>query len=250
MLWTLGRSLREGIEIHRCAPKVFSNCASSGKTTGNAVYRLQRYEIIIKTDGQIISRTYSGSNSVSSGNCFILENILFIGPQQYKPSNFNKRQFLANLRQLPRWDQTDFFCKRFSLHECKPGSRIQGERKKLPHRRNATKINDAENEYKNNSEAKIPNGAYQAFFSKRISAILSSFADFLKRRGESGRFFNFRCLKSYFPKSIAIFRESGIRILEKIIRTVALFFFIATSLFVYMIGFLKKHHKRWNDRKK
>ena len=38
-------------------------------------------------------------------------------------------------------------------------------------------------EYKNNSEARIPNGAYRAAFSKRISAILGSFPGFLNRWG-------------------------------------------------------------------
>ena len=126
MLWTLGRSLGEKVEIHRDAPKIFPNSACAGKATENAVYRLQRYEIIISAGRQIIARTYSGSNSVNSGNCTILENILFIGPQQNKSSDLNKRQFIANLRQRPRWDQTDFFCKKFALHECKPGSRMQG----------------------------------------------------------------------------------------------------------------------------
>ena len=88
MLWTLGRSPGEGFEIHRGASKIFSNCAVAGKVSENAVYRLQRYEIIVKTDGQIISRTYSGSNSVSSGNCFIFENILFIGPQTKRAIQF------------------------------------------------------------------------------------------------------------------------------------------------------------------
>ena len=128
ILWMLGRSLGERVETHRDAPKVFSNSASVGKIKQNAVYRLQRYEIIVRTDGQIISKTYSRSNSVNSGNCFILENILFIGPQQNKPSNFNKRQFLASLRQLPNWDQTAYFSKRFSLHECEPGNEVKEER--------------------------------------------------------------------------------------------------------------------------
>ncbi len=250
MLWTLGRSPGEGFEIHRGTFESFSNCAVAGKVLENAVYRLQRYQIIVKTDGQIISRTYSGSNSVSSGNCFIFENILFIGPQKNEPSNFNKRQFLANLRQLPRWDQTAYFSKRFSLHECEPGNEVKEEREKLLYQNNATQKDGAGKEYKNDLETKLPNGAYKETFSARVSAILGSFADFTESRGEYDRLSHFRFIKSYISKSIAIFRESGIRILEKIIRTVAPIFFITASLFVFMIGYLKKHHKRWNDRKK
>src|SRR5210317_2099408 len=36
MLWTLGRSLGEGVEIHNDAPKVFSNSAPEGKVSENA----------------------------------------------------------------------------------------------------------------------------------------------------------------------------------------------------------------------
>ena len=250
VLWTLGRSPGEGAELHRDASKFFSNSAVAGKDAENAVYRLQRYEIIVRTDGQIISRTYSGSNSVNSGNCFILENILFIGPQQNKPSNSNKRKFLANLQQLPSWDQTLYFCKRFSLHECAPGYEVKEERKKLQYETNATKKYGAGNEYKNNSEAKITNGAYRASFSTKLSAILGSFAYFTESRDEYDRLSHFRFIKSYISKSIAIFRESGIRILKKIARPVALIFFIITSLLVFMIGYLKRHHERWNNKKK
>jgi hypothetical protein len=250
MLWTLGRSLGEGVEIHNDAPKVFSNSASEGKVTENAAYRLQRYEIIVRAGGQIISRTYSGSNSVNSGNCFILENILFIGPQQNKPSNFNKRQFLANLRKLPIWEQTAYFSKRFSLHKCEPGNEVKEERIRLPYETNATKKYGAGNEYKNNSEAKVPIGAYRASFSTKLFAILGSVTDFTESRDEYDRLSHLRFIKSYISKSIAVFRESGIRILKKIIRSVALIYFITASLFVFTIVFFKKQHKKWNDRKK
>ena len=250
VLWTLGRSPGAGAELHRDASKIFSNGAVAEKDAENAVYRLQRHEIIVRTDGQIISRTYSGSNSVNTGNCYILENILFIGPQQNKTSNFNKRQFLANLRQLPIWDQTAYFSKRFSLHECEPGYGVKGELKKLTFETNTTKEYGGGNDCINNSEPKISNGAYRASFSTRLSAILGSFAEFTESRDEYGRLFHFRFIKSYISKTITIFRESGIRILKKIIRTTARFSFFTASLFVFMIGYLKKHHKRWNGRKK
>jgi hypothetical protein len=250
ILWTLGRSRKEGIEIHRSAPKIFSNGASVRKVTENAVYRLQRYEIIVGTDGQIISKTYSGSNSVTCGNCFILENILFIGPQQRRPSIFNKRQFLASLRQLPNWDQTAYFSKRFYLYECKPGNEVKEERKKLPYETNATKKEFTGNEYKNRSANRCPKGAYQASFAAKLFAILGSFADFTESRDEYNRLSHFRFIKSYFSKSIAVLRESGIRILKKIFRAVALIFYIVASLFVFIGGYLKKQHKESNDRKK
>jgi hypothetical protein len=244
VLWTLGRSPKEGAKLHRDTAKIFSNSAAAGKDAENALYRLQRYEIIIRTDGKIISRTYSGSNSISSGECFILENILFIGPHQNEPFSLNKRQFLASLSLLPIWDQTAYFSKRLSLHECEPGYEVKGERKRLTFETNTTKEYGDENDCKNNSETKISYGAYRASFSKRLSAILGSFAEFTESRDEYGRLSHFRFIKSYISKSIAFFRESGIRILKKIIRTTVRFSFITASLFVSMIGYFKKHHKR------
>ena len=242
MLWTLRRD--------REAAKTFSNGASAGKVAENAVYRLQRYEIAVGADGRIISKTYSGSNSVSCGNCYILENILFIGPQKNKPSSFDKRQFLASLQQRPLWDQTAYFSKKFFLHECKPGNEVKEEREKMLYQANAMKKYGAGNKYKNDLETKLPNGVNKETFSARVSSILGSFADFTERRGEYDRLSHFRFIKSYISKSIAIFRESGIRILERIIRTVAPIFFITAALFVFLIGNLKKQYKRWNSRRK
>ena len=237
MSWTLGRGLGKGDEIHRDPRKNLSESDgnSAGKVAENVVFRLQRYEILIRDDGQITWRTYSGSNSVNSGNCFILENILFVGPQRNTPSNLNKRQFIAILRQLTRWNQTDFFCKRFSLHECNAGSRRRDKHKKLTHSGNDNICN-----YKKNSEANIPDQAYGASFSNRISANLDSFDDLLKSRDKYGRFINFTCIKFFFPKSIAIFREFGIEAMNKIRGIVAI---ISNN-----IKYLKKHHGRCNDK--
>jgi len=249
-LWTLGPSPEEGAELHRDAAKIFSNTAVAGKDAENALYRLQRYEIMARTDGKIISRTYSGSNSVSSGECFILENILFIGSHQNEPLSLNKKQFVVTLSQLPIWDQTAYFSKRLSLHECEPGHDVNRERKKLTFETNATKEKGDENDSKNNSEAKISHVAYRASFSKRLSANLGSFAEFTERRDEYVRLLHFRFIKSYISNIISTLRESGISTLKKIIRSTAQFSFITASLFVSKIGYFKKHHKRWNGRNK
>ena len=214
------------------------------------IYRLGEYKIIESDTGQLRWKAHFGFCEFQKGRCFRKGSILFIGPQQNKPSNFNKRQFLANLRQLPIWDQTAYFSKRLSLHECEPGYGVKGELKKLTFETNTTKKYGGGNDCINNSEPKIPNGAYRASFSTRVSAILGSFAEFTESRDEYGRLSHFRFIKSYISKTIIIFRESGIRILKKIIRTTARFSFITASLFVFMIGYLKKHHKRWNGRKK
>ena len=59
MLWTLGRSPGEGIEIDRGAPRIFSNSASVGKGKENAVYRFQRYSALqSKLEGTKLPRRF------------------------------------------------------------------------------------------------------------------------------------------------------------------------------------------------
>jgi len=249
MLWTIALSHSESAKIHPEALKNLQNRVTGGKVTEYAPYRLQRYKIIVKTEGQIISKTYSGPNTVGSGNCFILENILFIGPQQNEPLNLGKRQFLADLQQLPRWDKTEYFCKRLSLHECKALSRIKEERKRFQRESNATNKHDVGNDYKTNSEYKTPSGTYREIFSAGLSAILGSFANIARSRSENGRFSHFRFFKSYISKIITTFSESGIRIMKKTTRTIVLILLIIASIFVSMVSYLKKHHKKWHDKK-
>lgn len=123
MLWSLGRSLGERGETDRDAPRASPAGVSGRQLAENAVYRLQRYEIMVKADGPMVARTYSGTNSVNCGTCFILEDILFIGPQQIEPSKLEKRPFIEKLHQLPQWDQTDFFLQEIFLASMPTGKR-------------------------------------------------------------------------------------------------------------------------------
>ena len=249
MLWTLDQRHGEGATIHPGNLKRASNSgAAAGKIVENAAYRLQQFEITIKPDGQIISRTHSGSNAVSSGNSFILEGILFIGPRRNEPSNLNKRQFLANLRQLPKWDQTDFFCQKLSLRGYIPGNRRQKGQKGSPHESRRNKKHDAGYDYVADPETKILNGTNHGKFSARFSGILGSFVNFAKRRYRQGRLSPFSVIKSYLWDGSTIFRASGIMIMKRTTRTVVRIFRIIASLLVLMIGYLKKYHEKWHDK--
>jgi hypothetical protein len=244
MLWMLSRSRGKGIEAYRSAAESFSNGSSVGKGAKNEVYRLQRYEITVGADGHVISRTYSGSNTVTCGNCYILENILFIGPQESKPSSFDKRQFLASLRQRPIWDQTAYFSKRFSLHECKPGNEVKEERKNWSHKINLTKKEGAEENDKNKSIAKSAKDTSQASFTARSLAVLGLVVGFMKSWDENDRLSSIRFIKSYFSKGITFISKSSRWILKKIFHTVALTFYMATSLIASIFGYLKKCRKK------
>ena len=76
---------------------------STKRTAKDAVYRLQRYEITPKPDGQIAWKTHAGPNTFSGGTCIISEDILFMGMRQNEKSHLNKRQFLESLEKLPKW---------------------------------------------------------------------------------------------------------------------------------------------------
>ena len=244
MLWTLDRGHGDDFNVHPENSNTFSNSISTGKVTEDAVYRLKQYEITAKTDGQIIWKTNSGLNTIVVGNCFILENILFIGSQLYERFNLSKGQFLANLRQLPKWDQTEYFCKRLSLHESKTGKKVQEGRKRWPHESTATNEQDARNEYGTRSEYKIPNGAHRGIFFARLSAIWGSLSNQAGGRGEHDGIRRFKFIKSYISKSITIFRASYVTNMKRITYVIAHILLKIGYFFVLMIGYLKKYYSR------
>ena len=247
MWWTLCHSSGEGVKIHRDASRNFSNSAATEKVKENVEYRLQQDEIIVRTDGQIVSRTFTRSNFVKSGNCFILENILFIGLQQNEPFALNKRQFIVKLCQLPRWDRTNFFCKRFSLNACYPDSMLQGEWKRLQRWESVTK-NGARNDCVTNSEPDISNGPYMEVFSASLSTNFGSSAKPVQGQSKRGQFSRF--IRSNILNNIAIFRELSIIGLKKTIRMVALIYSLIASFFALLIGVFKKQYGRWNGKNK
>lgn len=247
LLWMLDRSINEGNSIYSEKPGECSNYISIMIETGDVAFRLQKFEIIKKTKGQIVWKTETGPNTVSGGNCIILEDILFIVLLQNEQTNLNKQHFLANLKQLPEWNQTKYYCPKLSLHDCKTGNSIQEEGKKWHGERRATEKHDIRNGYKNTAEFKISDGIQRGIFSTKILPILDSLGNPAASRGEHARFFRFKFKKSYISKSIAIFRTSGIR--KRITYTVALIFLIVTLFIAFLIGYRKAHHERGHYKK-
>ena len=247
VLWTLNRGIDEGGRIVIEKPGHPSDNASNRRARRDGAFRLQRYEIIKKTDGQIVWKTSTGPNTVSGGTCIILEDILFIGSQQNEQSNLLKRQFLANLQQLPKWDQTKYYCPRLSLHDCKTGNGAQKKRKRWRSERTVAETHDIGNGYKNANEGKIPEGTQGGIYTKRILPIFDSLANSAASRGEHDRFFRFKPKKSVIPKSIALFRTSGIR--KWITWTVALIFLIIALFFTFLIGTWKEYNERRHHKK-
>lgn len=247
LLWMIDRGIDEGDRIYSEKPGQRSNNISTGKATDDVAFRLKRYEIIKKTNGQIEWKTYAGPNTVSSGTCLILEDILFIGSRQNEQSTLIKRQFLENLQLLSKWDHTKYYCPKLSLHDCETGNRVQGERKRRHGERRATEKHDIRDGYKNTTEFKIPIATQLGIFSARIFPIFNSPENPAVSRGEHDRFFRFKFKKSYISKSIAIFRTSGIS--KWITHTIMLIFMIILLVFAFFIGCWKECYKRWHYKK-
>jgi len=130
LLWkpNCGADGKPGRFSERSEPNIIS--ISNKRTAKDAVYRLQRYEITPKPDGQIAWKTHAGPNTFSGGTCIILEDILFMGMRQNEKTHLNKRQFLENLEKLPEWHQTAYYAPKLSLHKCKTEKEMQHDRKR------------------------------------------------------------------------------------------------------------------------
>jgi len=67
-LWMLDRGIDEGDRIFTEKPGPCWDGISTRRVAGDVAFRLQRYEIIKKANGQIAWKTHAGPNTVSGGN--------------------------------------------------------------------------------------------------------------------------------------------------------------------------------------
>jgi len=91
-------------------------------TTEPISYKLQRYEIIEKNNGQLFWESYSGLRSFKKGQCHIKGSILFLEPGETELSDHRKKEFLQQLNRLPDWERTKYFCERYTIHYSNTGA--------------------------------------------------------------------------------------------------------------------------------
>lgn len=154
-LWMLNQGIDEKDRIFTEKPGPYFDGISSERITEDVHFRLQQYEITKKANGQIVWKTYAGPNTVTGGNCITLEDILFIGTRQNERSTISKRQFLSNLQQLPKWDQTRYYCSKLSLHDCKTRNRLLEKSKRRPGEKRTKETHIFEKGYKNRTKFKL-----------------------------------------------------------------------------------------------
>ena len=155
LLWILDRGIDEGDSLYSEESDQRSDYISVRGAAGDVPFRLQRYEITKKSAGQILWKTPAGPNTVRGGTCTVLEDILFIGPRQDTQSDLIRRQFVANLQQLPKWDQTKYYSAKSSLHDCRSWNSVQEKRKRWPRSRRAAEKHDARKGRKKSSKFKL-----------------------------------------------------------------------------------------------
>jgi hypothetical protein len=91
-------------------------------TAEHISYKLRRYEIIEKNDGQLFWKSHSGLTNLKKGKCHIKGNILFLEPSQTVLPAVGKREFLQQLAHLPNWRKTKYFCPSYTVYYCKTGA--------------------------------------------------------------------------------------------------------------------------------
>ncbi len=143
LLWTLGRGRDEAHRPLPEGPTQRSNPTMAWKAVTNETFRLEPYEIARETTGQIVWKTASGPNTISQGTCTVLENILFIGPGGNTEFYLTGRQFAEQLQQLPKWDQTEYYCPKSSLCDCTSWNRVKEATKTRPRAKTVTGKHDA-----------------------------------------------------------------------------------------------------------
>ena len=84
-------------------------------------YRLGRYEIIEKENGEVWWETHAGFGRLRAGKCFIVEEILFIGPYETEKLGFLKGEFIEHLNKFPKWEKTKSYCSSYTIYNCKTG---------------------------------------------------------------------------------------------------------------------------------
>jgi len=89
--------------------------------TKDTSYRLGRYEIIKKENGEVGWEAHAGFGGLRAGRCFIEGEILLIGPYETEKLGFLKGEFIQHLNKLPKWEKTKYYCSSYTIYNCKTG---------------------------------------------------------------------------------------------------------------------------------
>jgi hypothetical protein len=89
--------------------------------TEDIFYRMGRYEIIERNNGQVWWKSHRRFNISKTGKCFKEGDILFMVPSKDEEIGLVKKEFLQRLNQLSNWTKTNYYCNNYSIYYCKNG---------------------------------------------------------------------------------------------------------------------------------
>lgn len=74
------------------------------------MYRLSEYRITDYENGLLWWETHHGFAMQRSGKCFLYNDLLIIGPCSHEEHGYLKGEFLDQLKTLPAWNKTKYYC--------------------------------------------------------------------------------------------------------------------------------------------
>lgn len=74
------------------------------------VYRLNEYLISEFADGRLWWDAHSGFGRQTGGPCYIYGNILLMGARCKEENGFFKTEFLDEMRNIPLWNRSRYYC--------------------------------------------------------------------------------------------------------------------------------------------
>jgi hypothetical protein len=96
-------------------------------------YRLGEY-VIIEHGGNLLTWvSHTAIGAQLSGRCFIIGNILLIGPKDHEEAGFLKLEFNEQLMKLPPWVKTTFYCFASSIRKVDTEQSIISDLKQHPY---------------------------------------------------------------------------------------------------------------------
>jgi hypothetical protein len=114
-----GRSLDQNfLDRIFCPASIGSNHAGPVLDGDPGTFRLEKYQITVATNGQVIWQAYGGMNRVFAGQCRIQSGVLFMGPEEQEKEEDCKGDFFKKLDTLPQWDRTRIWSRGLALRPC------------------------------------------------------------------------------------------------------------------------------------
>jgi len=121
--WSAGRIHMPEKKNSSLTPSEREDYAKSPDAMEDVSYRLGRYEIIRKRNGQVVWKMPRGRSGLRGGNCTVVEDILFIRMDATEESNALTHGFPKDLSKLPEWRDTAYYCPGCALYDCVTGKR-------------------------------------------------------------------------------------------------------------------------------